>query len=478
MISMRKQLFALLLCVGTLTILITALFVNATIHTEFKNYIEDNIQKTSGIIVRQLEEIYDNEGSWNETLEESLLTDTQIGKFSVAILNPDKELIWGKTKEELAQEIEDLEYPFFYLPQMMQFKDKIYTFQDIPIESEKYGLVCYARIWYFPSWLLSTSDIDFQAGINRSIIWSGLIALVCFASIGAYITRLFTKPIYAIARTSVDLAEGKYYTRYNKHSSIKEIENLRHSMNYLAQKLDEQDTLRRKLISDVSHEIRTPLHILQSNLEAMIDGIYPIDEDQMQVLYQEVVRFGSLLSNLDKLKNIEDSTTDLHKQELYMNSCIKEVYNVFKIVAKERHIHFKLDLKQTDHVTVYADYNALKQILMNLFSNAFKFTEEGSIRVYTTIEEKMVCMYIEDTGIGISKEDLPYIFERMYRGDKSREKYEGSGIGLTMVKKLITEHQGKVEVLSEEDKGTTMIIKLPLIHHTKSKTLKSLFPKE
>ena len=139
MISMRKQLFALLLCVGTLTILITALFVNATIHTEFKNYIEDNIQKTSGIIVRQLEEIYDNEGSWNETLEESLLTDTQIGKFSVAILNPDKELIWGKTKEELAQEIEDLEYPFFYLPQMMQFKDKIYTFQDIPIESEQYG---------------------------------------------------------------------------------------------------------------------------------------------------------------------------------------------------------------------------------------------------------------------------------------------------------------------------------------------------
>ena len=98
--------------------------------------------------------------------------------------------------------------------------------------------------------------------------------------------------------------------------------------------------------------------------------------------------------------------------------------------------------------------------------------------MYTTIEEKMVCMYIEDTGIGISKEDLPYIFERMYRGDKSREKYEGSGIGLTMVKKLITEHQGKVEVLSEEDKGTTMIIKLPLIHHTKSKTLKSLFPKE
>lgn len=478
MISMRKQLFALLLCVGAFTILITALCVNVTIHTEFKNYVEANIQKTSDSIVRQLEEIYDNKGSWKDTLEDDLLTNTQIGKFSVAILNTNKELIWGKTKEDLDREVEALNYPLFYLPQIMQLKDKIYTFKDIPIETDQYGLVGYARIGYFPSWVLSTSDIDFQSGINRSIIWSGLIALFCFASIGAYITRVFTKPIYAIARTSVDLAEGKYHTRYTKHSSIKEIENLRHSMNYLAQKLDEQDTLRRKLISDVSHEIRTPLHILQSNLEAMIDGIYPIDEDQMQVLYQEVVRFGSLLSNLDKLKNVEDSMTDLTKQELYINSCIKEVYNVFKIVAKERHIQFRIDLKETDHVTVYADYNALKQILMNIFSNAFKFTASGSIAITTTIEDKMICIYVEDTGIGINQEDIPYIFERMYRGDKSREKYEGSGIGLTMVQKLVTMHQGKVEVVSEEDKGTTMIIKLPVMHYTKSKTLKSVSLKE
>lgn len=478
MISMRKQLFALLLCVGSFTILITALFVNVTIHTEFKNYVEANIQKTGSVIVKQIEEIYDRQGTWEGTLEEDLLTSTQIGKFSIEILNTDKELILGKTKEELAKEVEELNYPLLYFPQFRELKDKIYTFQDIPIETDRYGLVGYARIGYFPSWVLSNADISFQSGINRNMVWCGLLALICFASIGAYITRIFTKPIYAIARTSVDLAEGKYRTRYTKHSSIKEIENLRHSMNYLAQKLDEQDTLRRKLISDVSHEIRTPLHILQSNLEAMIDGIYPIDEDQMQVLYQEVVRFGSLLSNLDKLKNIEDSMTDLKKQELYINSCIKEVYNVFKIVAKERKLQFRLDLKETDHVTVYADYNALKQILMNIFSNAFKFTERGSISITTTIEGKMLCIHIEDTGIGIQQEDMPYIFERMYRGDKSREKYEGSGIGLTMVKKLVTMHQGKIEVISEGGKGTTMIIKLPVMHYTKSKTLKSVSLKE
>ena len=473
MISMRKQLFALLLAVGTFTILITAFFVNITIEREFRVYVQDNIESTSQLIVEQLEETYEERGGWGSTLQEEFFITTQSGKFSIAILDTNKNLIWGKTKEDLEKEIENLDYPF-YVSKIIIPKDKVYTFQDIPIETEKYGIVGYARIGYFPAKILSTSDIAFQDCINRSMIWSGIMALFSFASIGAYVTRVFTKPIYAIARTSVDLAEGKYKARYTKKSEIKEIENLRYSMNYLAQKLDEQDTLRRKLISDLSHEIRTPLHILQSNLEAMIDGIYPIDEDQMQVLYQEVVRFGSMLNNLDKLKNVEDTVADVRKQELYINSCIKEVYNVFKIIAKERQIHFKMDLKETDRVTIYADYNSIKQILMNLFSNAFKFTESGSICVTTKIEDKMVCMTIEDTGIGIGKEDLPYIFERMYRGDKSREKYEGSGIGLTMVKRLVTLHEGKIEVDSEEGKGTRITIKFPLMHYTKSKALKSL----
>lgn len=473
MISMRKQLFALLLSVGTFTILLTACFVNITIDKEFKAYIKDNIERTTTIIVQQLEDTYEQEGSWSNTFQEEFLITTHSGKFSLALLDTNKNLIWGKTKEQLEEEVEGMEDPF-YLSKLLPNKEKVYTVQDIPIEADGHGLVGYARIGYFPASILSTSDLVFQRCISRSIIWSGLIALFCFASIGAYITRLFTKPIYAIARTSVDLAEGKYQTRYTKKSEIKELENLRHSMNYLAQKLDEQDTLRKKLVSDLSHEIRTPLHILQSNLEAMIDGIYPIDEDQMQVLYQEVVRFGSMLNNLDKLKNVEDCTTELHKQELYINSCIKEVYNVFKIVAKEKQIHFSINLKDTDGVTVLADYNAIKQILMNLFSNAFKFTESGSIAVATRIEDKMVCMTIEDTGIGVAKEDIPYIFERMYRGDKSREKYEGSGIGLTMVKKLVTEHGGKIEVESEENKGAKFTIKLPLMHYTKSKTLKSI----
>lgn len=478
MISMRKQVFGLLLCTGITTILLTACFVNLTIHKEFKRYVESNIQKASMTLVDRLEEAYELYGTWDETIVYVLSEEMELGNFSLAILDQDKNYLWGITEEKMLEKVKNLDYPLFYGSHLgSQHRKLNYTVKDLPIQTTQ-GIVGYARIGYFPSFLLSTNDILFQANINESIVISGSIAMFGLIGIGLYITRLFTKPIYDIAIHSAELAEGKYKTRYNRASRITEIENLRHSMNYLAQKLEQQDRLRRKLISDVSHEIRTPLHIVQSNLEAMIDGIYPIDEVQMEVLYQEVIRFSSLLNNLDKLKNIEEDHMDLVMEEMHINTCIQEVYNTFKIVAKERGITYELMSYPTKDVIVKVDRGAMKQILMNLLSNAFKFTKQGKIRITTQKKDKQLMIIIEDTGIGIAKEDLPYVFERMYRGDKSREQFEGSGIGLTIVKKLMLLQGGKVTIESENQKGTRVIIVLPIHHLVKNNKIKHLNVKE
>lgn len=473
MISMRKQLFTLLLCTGAVTILLTALSVNFTLRSQFEEYIEVNIRKTSAVVVEQLEQMYQQKNNWEDVINNEFLKQMKVDNFSISILDQSKNLVWGMTEEEFTKIVQALDYPLFYGASGKDIKDMIYTFEDIPINGAA-GVVGYARIGYFPSFLMAKEDINFQTNVNQSIVTSGIIALICFVVSGAYITRLFTKPIYAIARTSVDLAEGKYDSRYRKHSRITELENLRHSMNYLAQKLQQEDLLRKKLISDVSHEIRTPLHILQSNLEAMIDGIYPIDDDQMQVLYQEVVRFGSLLNNLDKLKNIEEDTELLQREEIYVNTCLKEIYHAFKIVAKERDIKYKLTIHETHNIMIIADLGSFKQILMNVLSNAFKFTQEGTISITTSIQGKTIRICIEDTGIGISDEDLPYVFERMYRGDKSREQYDGSGIGLTIVKKLVASHHGKIEIDSEEGVGTKVTLEIPISRMSKTQMLKTL----
>ncbi|MGL4363090.1 MAG: ATP-binding protein [Cellulosilyticaceae bacterium] len=472
MISMRKQLFSLLICTGIITIILTSLAVNLTIREQFEQYIEHNIQKASTVMVEHLEQSYKERGDLKQLPLAQLMNQAQIGNFCIAILDNEKNLINGMTEQELINKVNALEYPLLYGRPLQKQQERKLTTKDLPIYDKDNRIAGYVRIIYFPSFLLSKDDILFQTNINRSIIGSGMIAIVCFILIGGYITRLVTKPIYAIAKTSVDLAEGKYTARYKKHSRIIELENLRYSMNYLAQKLEQQDTLRKKLISDVSHEIRTPLHILQSNLEAMIDGIYPIDDDQMEVLYQEVLRFGSLLNNLDKLKNIEEDRTTIKCEEMHINTCVKEVYNAFKIVAKERKIEYNLDIHITDRIMVLGDSSAIKQILMNILSNAFKFTKTGSIKVSTLIDGKKMFISVMDTGIGIAKDDLPYIFERMYRGDKSREQFEGSGIGLTIVKHLMLLHEGKIDIKSTEGLGTKVILELPIYHVHKASRIK------
>lgn len=456
MMTMRKQLFGILISIGTIVIFSVSLAVNISIQKHFELYVQGNIKRIGDVIVSNLQELYEMD-RWLDSIGEELIVETHMGNFAISVLTPDKKIIWGTTKEEFLKRMQR-EYGEQY-----QYGSKAYRYEDRPIFSRSGVLVGYARIGYYVPALLSNNDLKFQKDVNETIFLCGTIILCCFAVAGVYISRLFTFHIYGISKTSIALADGNLGVRYNAKSKIKEIETLRYSMNYLAEKLQNQDSIRKKLISDVSHEIRTPLHILQSNLEAMIDGIYPVDDEQMQLLYNEVVRFGKLLNNLDLLKNVEESLTKLDMKSLSLNESLQDVFDAFKIVAREKRIKYQFKNAATEQVMVWGDKDSLKQLWMNILSNAFKFTDrKGEITVTTSVRNKECIIEVEDTGIGIAEEDLPYVFERMYRGDKSREKYEGSGIGLTVVKNVIMLHNGKINIESAEGKGTKVTITLPI----------------
>ncbi len=463
MIPIRKQLFGILLGTGILIIFSISLAVNIAIKRHFELYVETNIKHAGDVIVKLLVNLYETD-RWNHSIREELTIETYMGNFAVSVLTPNKELIWGTTQEQLLDEIRNRDNRYLGFSTTMP-----YRFEDRPIYSKQGVLIGYARIGYFASTLLAGNDLKFQKDVNETILLCSTTILGCFVFAGLYISRLFTHHIYGIAKTSIDLADGKLTARYECKSKIKEIETLRYSMNHLAQRLEKQDCIRKKLISDMSHEIRTPLHILQSNLEAMIDGFYPIDEEQMQILYKEVVRFGKLLNNLDHLKDVEESVVNIEMKSLILNESLKDVFDAFKIVAKEKKIKYMLKDTETQNMRVWGDKDSLKQLWMNILSNAFKFTEaKGEITVTTVVKNKEFSIIIADTGLGIAEEDLPYIFERMYRGDKSREKYEGSGLGLTIVKSIISLHKGKINIESIEGAGTKVTIILPCdeMNHT------------
>ena len=455
MISIRKQLFTIFFGIGLVMVFTTSLLVNVIIKKNFEMYMSNNINEAGDDIVQVVQKLYD-EGNLNEEIVKASIVGNYMGNFSIAILNDQKNFIWGITRDDFIREMESGD------GEMRKIDFSLYREEDRPFYDNG-NIVGYVRIGYYPTETLSTNDKKFQKDVNASLIWCTSIILMWFVIAGLYISRLFTYHIYGISKTSIALADGKLDARYPFKSKIKEIETLRHSMNYLGEKLERQDTIRKKLISDVSHEIRTPLQILQSNLEAMIDGIYPIDEEQMNALYKEVVRFGKLLNNLDLLKNVEDSESKMNFRVISLNDSLHEVFDSFKIVAKEKKINYHMKSNETELVMVSADKDALKQLWMNVLSNAFKFTDmKGEIKVTTSLDHKMCKVVVQDTGIGIAEEDLPYVFERMYRGDKSREQYQGSGIGLTMVKNIVEKHQGKVSIESKEGEFTRVIIILPV----------------
>lgn len=457
MISIRKQFFSIFLTIGLVMVLATSTIVNISIKRNFEMYIDTTIKQAGDIIVNILGENY-IDGRWKDDTIIEMVFKNYMGNFGVALLDENRNYICGVTKEDLIKRVE-ADVNVSRHPEELKYRTEERTIYD---NSGK--IVGYAVISFSPSNTLSDNDKRFQRNVNMSIIWCCSIILMWFTIAGLYVSRLFTYHIYGITKTSIALAEGKLNARYPLRSKIKEIETLRHSMNYLGERLEKQDKIRKKLISDVSHEIRTPLHILQSNLEAMIDGIYPINDEQMEMLYKEVVRFGKLLNNLDLLKNVEESEFKMDKKRLRLNESIQEVFDSFKIIAKEKRITYHFKGAETENIMILGDKDALKQLWMNTLSNAFKFTgDKGDIRVTTSALDNKECkVIIEDTGIGISEEDLPYVFERMYRADKSREKYEGSGIGLTMVKNIVEQHGGKVSIESEENKFTRIIIVLPI----------------
>ncbi len=466
MISLRKQMFALFLGTGLVIVLLVRIVINTTLYYEFETYLESNVEYVAMSIANKVVADYNGNLTIKDVVKQNIYSHFTVSKCAIMIQDSKRNNVYGVDKVDLVSEI--YRDKNFSAPMPPDFVDSLeYIEIEIPVVRQD-EIVAYVQVGYFPLFLFTIEDTDFQNKINSSIQMTVLITMGSSILVALYLTRMFSKPIYAISEASIELAKGNYDYRYINRSKIHEIETLRHSINNLAERLEEEDQTRKKLISDVSHEIRTPLHVLQSNLEAMIDGIYPTDEEQMLALHKEVVRFSTLLSNLDKLKGIESAET-CKLAHVNLNKEITDVYNNFNIKAIEADVEYNLNIAKTSNTIVNIDTNGFRQIMTNLLSNAFKFTHKGSIGIRTEIKGRFVIIEVKDTGIGINKEDQKYIFDRMYRGDKSREQYAGSGIGLTIAKKLAVQMGGEIYLHSKEGKGTSFYIHLPIVSNEKIK---------
>jgi signal transduction histidine kinase len=421
--------------------------VNWTIGNKFNKYMVETQNKLYERIVGHFQEIYKKQGKWTEDSGIELTHEAYMSNYCLTLLNSKEELIWGMNPNDLKK---DLHLSSMDVQDRGVYKSKRFK---IVVDDK---IVGYVDIGQYSSVLLTEEDINFKASINKNIIMSGVITLIIIIGLSLYFSKQFSTPIKEVAQLSVSLSKGDFDTKSDTESNIEEIENLRKSVNVLAEKLKYQDSLRKRLVSDISHEIRTPLNVLQNNLEAMIDGVFSVTPERLDYLNEEVIRFGGLLNNLNVLKEFESESIKLNCEKIYMNDFIAEICRDFYRSAENKSIRLNCNIASNEKGFITGDKDKLKQVFINLISNALKFTKEGgSVDVSLFDNNKGITVEVKDTGIGIKKEDLPFIFERLYRGDKSRHEIEGSGIGLTIVKNILCLHNATIEVDSTEGEGST-----------------------
>ncbi|ADU30087.1 ATP-binding protein [Evansella cellulosilytica] len=225
------------------------------------------------------------------------------------------------------------------------------------------------------------------------------------------------------------------------------------------------DKLRKDFIANVSHELRTPISMLQGYSEAIIDGIASSEEEKTelaQIIYDESLRMGRLVNELLDLARMEAGHIQLNVETISFTDFTKRVLRKFQGIAKEHGIKLSGDIEENIQY-VYADEDRIEQVLTNLIDNAIRHTPEGGeVTLQMEVLDQGVKVNIQDTGIGISEEDLPFVFERFYKADKARTRGRaGTGLGLAIVKNIVEAHHGKVSVHSKLNEGTTFSFFLP-----------------
>jgi signal transduction histidine kinase len=298
--------------------------------------------------------------------------------------------------------------------------------------------------------------------INRVVVPAALAAVLTALLMGTLLFRLITRPLSDLERAAQAVSKGDLAVRVPE-TTTDELGMLAKSFNQMTTQLGRQEQLRKQMVGDIAHELRTPLSVMQGTLEAMLDGVLKPNASELRNLHSETRRLTRLVEDLRTLSLADEGQLKLELEPVEAGELIEQVVRQTSMMADTLHITLHTEIDET-LPPITADSDRLIQVLTNLLGNALRYaSENGHITVRATRSGNAVRLAVQDDGPGIAPENLPFVFERFWRSDKSRSRGSGgSGIGLAIVKQLIEMHGGTVGVESEVGKGATFWIELPV----------------
>ncbi|KON13284.1 HAMP domain-containing histidine kinase [Clostridium botulinum] len=442
----------------TLTIFTISIFVKKTFQTEFGKYVDDSNKTEVEHLVFDLKNIY-KDNNWDVELIKQLGQDAIKKGIALEIYSYDNTSVWSVFNDEqiLSNEIlSSIRENMMSIEENWNSNLKDYK---INIYDENENIVGYENIIHYESVYYMENDMEFLSIINKFMGITSIISIGSIILISILISKVLSNSMEKVSKMAKVIEKGKYKSNLEYKSNIKEVDDLILAINSLSVKLNDEEILRKRLTTDIAHELRTPLTSIQGHLDTLIDGVWEPTSERLISIREEVSRLGDLVGELRKLSKFDIEKNVLNKTEVNLKELIQNIIYNYESKALEKQITIESNLKD---IFINVDKNQFSQVLINILSNAIKYTNIGGkveLSMYEDIDN--VNISIKDTGCGIPKEDIKNIFERFYRVDRSRNKKTGGiGVGLTIAQSIINAHNGEIIVKSELNKGTEFIIKL------------------
>ncbi len=349
---------------------------------------------------------------------------------------------------------------FFDTPGFPSSKNEIWPFRTLVLRVKEDGNSHFIQV------TASLRPLCVKLGRIKTVLVFFLpLAMILVTIMGFFLTRATLKPVDNMTRTMRQITSRNLKQRINIPAVNDETRRLAETFNDMLTRLDNAFSLQQQLIQDVSHELRTPLTVLKGKQEIALNKQRTQEEyqDILSVNLEEIDKMNALVENLLTLAQLDSAEINLKFQKEDLTDIMRQVISDAQPQAEQKGI--TLALLSSNEVVIDADKGQLRRVLCNIIDNAVKYTpQDGHISIRVSQKGPLGEITVNDTGIGIAKEDLPRVFDRFFRAEKSRSS-PGFGLGLSIAKGIVTAHKGTIRVESEPAQGTTFIISIP-IHQT------------
>jgi two-component system, OmpR family, sensor histidine kinase BaeS len=306
----------------------------------------------------------------------------------------------------------------------------------------------------------SSSTSAQQVAWTWILVAAGIALVVAFAA-AWWVTRRFTRPLVRLAAVADEVASGSLSARPSAADLAEpgEIGELARAFATAAERVESSDAARTRMSADLAHELRTPLAALQAGLEELRDGLEEPDPERLEALHRQALRLGRVVGDLAELSAAESATLSLRHDRLDLAALVGDA--VREAAPTTTAAGLLVSTRSSGPVPVVGDSDRLHQVVGNLLSNAARYCRAGDrVELATYVDDGTAVLEVADSGPGIPEADLPSVFDRLWRGSADSDP-SGSGIGLAVVRELVTAHGGRVSAASDGASGTTVRVELP-----------------